>query len=524
MTGARIPDEGPERDIFMRALRAFSDSCRPPELIAECPYSVDVSQGVRGCGEECLEILDKHEAPPRPEHIEFGEGIFASPLRKRQRDFNVSPSGARAFDAAETYMSDSSIGDYRQWRTTSLMVALRENFIPTPEALAKGERVPKCTAICAELDRRGFSADKFMRYGLGHRFVHTLPLAVSVPALMALEAKEFGVDSSVALPESLGRWLVLADILAADNTATGLSAPGSDASPRRLARHRMDATFTSAFINRVAFWVRSTSLENLLSWWAPSPDEFFSYEIDKPGAGIRVVQEEQEWLLDRFTSTYLSDWRYRSLQLEWLYQQSGAEAEYPRRVMRERRFGRDSLAVAVADASSRRDHVNETSSALNSLACRLVESGRVLSALELLEVAVVKDPDNAELLNALGFCLAPTDPDRSMDFLERARGLGYARTVNLCNRLFILYSLGKYAALLEVAEAAIESWKSLDSTRSILWNFESDSPEVMKMACPRCYVKKIACFVAEKHGDESTQRRWRELVATLVVDRSSPAD
>jgi hypothetical protein len=58
-----LPSAGLERVIFLRALQQFSDECETPELQPECPFSVDLPSGGRGCGEECMDLLAKFGDP-----------------------------------------------------------------------------------------------------------------------------------------------------------------------------------------------------------------------------------------------------------------------------------------------------------------------------------------------------------------------------------------------------------------------------------------------------------------------------
>ena len=56
MTG--MPEDGPEKRIFLTALSAYSDACTPGNLHPECPFSVRTKEGY-GCGDECLDLLAK---------------------------------------------------------------------------------------------------------------------------------------------------------------------------------------------------------------------------------------------------------------------------------------------------------------------------------------------------------------------------------------------------------------------------------------------------------------------------------
>lgn len=64
---APLPSGGPERTLFLRALREYSTSCTPPELTPGCPFfRVDPTIGP-WCREECMDVLGRYpnEMPGR---------------------------------------------------------------------------------------------------------------------------------------------------------------------------------------------------------------------------------------------------------------------------------------------------------------------------------------------------------------------------------------------------------------------------------------------------------------------------
>lgn len=126
-----LPADPREQEIFLRALRHYSDSCQPPELIAECPFSVDEGPGQRGCGEECMDLLAAHNAPPSTEEIKLGNGIsFIRNVRPRSR--RVHPSHMRAYDAREVYLTDKATKPLQRWSLASVLQALVEDIRTAP--------------------------------------------------------------------------------------------------------------------------------------------------------------------------------------------------------------------------------------------------------------------------------------------------------------------------------------------------------------------------------------------------------
>ena len=93
----QLPSAGPEREIFLRALRAYSEACTPPALTPGCPFAIEIAPGRRGCGDECLTLLAEHGAPGPVE--EFAVGEFHVVRNRRPRPRHSPESTARPYDA-----------------------------------------------------------------------------------------------------------------------------------------------------------------------------------------------------------------------------------------------------------------------------------------------------------------------------------------------------------------------------------------------------------------------------------------
>lgn len=84
MSESPLPENQQDREIFLVALRDFSDRCRAPELTAECPFSVDIEDGLRGCGEECQDLLSRYVRLPTRGEVQLpGTEMRAHPRTKR---------------------------------------------------------------------------------------------------------------------------------------------------------------------------------------------------------------------------------------------------------------------------------------------------------------------------------------------------------------------------------------------------------------------------------------------------------
>lgn len=515
MTGNPLPDSGPEREIFLRALRRFSDQCEPPELIRECPFSIDLPGGGRGCGEECLELLDRYEVPPPAGQVPVGSGDMAAhsigPPRRPQ-----SHPARRAFDAAEHFYRDSVGPDRSRWHTTSLFYELCQTYVAKPASLLDPQRSGKLTADTDELRRRAFDVDALLRLGLGTQLAISLATAVVTPGLIAAQRSRSGqhdAPNGARYPEPPAEWTKLFDKFLEDPRTEDLQPPNAD--EFAVARYRMSVAMGREFIERMRIWAGTAPVDDLIDWRAPKAEDFLSFDLERKYVR-RAAVRRQRWMIDRFTQTYLNDWNLDSLKLEWRYQQAAEGPPCPQREMARRSIDSNQLAYALAEAMT--SPVSDKQRSLTTVAARLLHEGQFGAAAAMFDAARHERWEDAELHNNFGFCLLPEDPEGALEALELANRLGLRRTVNACNRILALFLIGRHAAALEVAEHAIDRWKDLDrDLAAYLWDFKSPEPKLLDRQCARCYIVRLGVHVADASGNELTAARWRDIQRRLRV-------
>lgn len=514
MTNSPLPESGPEREIFLQALRRFSDECESPDLIAECPFSINLPGGGRGCGEECLELLNRYGVSRSTRGIPIGNSeVTAHPMGRPRRPASHL-SSAKPFDAAESFYRDSDDPDRSTWETVSLFYALKSVYLATPDSLLDPYRSEKLSSAAAELRRREFDVDELLRCGLRSRLGTTLAIATVMPDLLAAQPpKKDGEDGSTRAPELLApppagwpelldEYLVLKDPLT------------SGASKMDVAVHRLLAVVLGGFLDRLQLWAGTAPTDDLVNWRPPTIDEFLAYALENESA-IKAQCRRPLWLMDRFTETYLKDWNTDSLRLEWRYQQGSEEPPYPRRQLAAGRLiDINDLARTLAQATA--NPVSDKLLEIKATAARLLRSGRRNTAAAMFDAARQDNWDDPELQNNYGFCLLLDDPLEALKALELAAKLGFSYTVNVCNRLLALFMLGRHAAALEVAEQAIERWDDLDQDPSYLWDFTSSEPKLLTRARPRPYLLDLATHVADASGNELVAARWHNLNSRLT--------
>lgn len=151
-----LPSEGPERRIFLVALQRFSEQCYAPYLIEDCPFSVDLDDGTRGCAEECKDLLSRFGRPIASTDTVFTQSGLVAHRRPSTRPPAHHRSGGRAFDAGQAY--HSALGPTETWGAVPLLYAVRAIAQTAPAARAVGdnEELQKCLRTLFE---RGFDVD-----------------------------------------------------------------------------------------------------------------------------------------------------------------------------------------------------------------------------------------------------------------------------------------------------------------------------------------------------------------------------
>jgi hypothetical protein len=516
VTHHSLPESGPERQIFLQALKRFSDECEPPDLIAECPFSIDLPEGGRGCGEECLEILGHYGVPRSAGGVPIGTtGIAAHSMGRPRRPQSYAGS-LKPFDAAELFYRDSDDPDRTGWHTVSLIKDITEAYVPDAVRRPDTDRCKKLAASSDELARRGFDVDTLLRNGLRLPMAYGLAMAIGMPNF---------VDTFVALgetdPETAERertiirgWGTLLDAFLEIEGSAGQKPLTPDADDSTIAVNRWMAALTGPFNSRLRIWAAIAPIDDLINRQPPTTEEFLAIDLGREPA-IRAEGRRPRWLIDRFTETYLRNWNAESLKLEWRYHQGSVDLPCARREMAARSVDTNALARALAEAAA--NPASDGRVTLLQTAVQLLRQGRRDTAAAVYDAARQEQWDDPILHNNYGFCLLPDYPTEALAALELAASFGVSGTVNVCNRMLALFMLGRHAAALELADRAVEGWDELDIDLSYLWDFIAPEPTLLARQCPRCYLVKLAAHVADASGDDKAAARWSDVESRLRV-------
>lgn len=255
-------------------------------------------------------------------------------------------------------------------------------------------------------------------------------------------------------------------------------------------------------------WLNGAALMDITTWRTPSLVQL--QDANKRPDFPTRISKNSEWLVDRFSSTYLDDWAEDSLKLEWRYMEGDVPLPCQPGEMGSRVVERNELAVRIANIATAKDAQSEHVGRITSAAIELVRDGRRKLAAAVLKPLLQTSWDDGEIHNNYGFCLLPDNVDGGLEALERAAVLGYDGTVNIANRVLALYWLGRPAAALALAEEAVDQRHRVEPVRtSYMWNYllpRGESTVINQDSW--IYLLGLATHVAREDGNPVLVQRW----------------
>ena len=358
-----LPTDPQEREIFLRALRDYSERCEHPKLTADCPFSIDISPDLRGCGEECMDLLARHGAPGPTEEFPLGDGLTAIRVR-RPRPRRNAQKHPKAYDSREVYLHDQSTKPPSRWRLAAILRGIIEESCEPPpadndQAAERKDRIYELIR-CAEL--RGLNPDE--------HFLPHVRLAVAGSAFAQLLGSLHRRDE----PESFdhtGGWAAVAEQFGTDD---------SDSGP-----YRSDGAWLGDLYGAIIKWSLACSLEELLDWMPPAPERF-SRPLALPDPHS---DDDGTWIVERFTRTFLWEWSVPSLRREWLYLHGQHPAPCSAEDMEVRAVSENELALLMADRlAAEPPPYSQLSARLVGSAASFITEGRRREAVALFEATL----------------------------------------------------------------------------------------------------------------------------------------
>lgn len=314
---------------------------------------------------------------------------------------------ASEFDARRALLDQGTAWPDETWPTVALLRLVKDRVgePPTRDPL---RRTLQTTMALARLAERGLPANAVLRTALSRYLVRRVVIHVATHWVLARDGQAGRGEGALLEP-----WLGLLD--------AELIAQAGEVS--------VADTIITALHGRVGEgvrrWVREASVAHLLGWRF---EDYLPADVVEDELTITGGETATVWIIDRFTETYLDEWRGSSLQWELLYRRRpdaiGARVGLPESMLAERLVSEADLL----DAMDRRltgkvgdDLVADglRASEVIELVVGLVRDGELDQALDLARRSARVAPDNPWLVVAHAFCLIPTDPRRASEMLDR---------------------------------------------------------------------------------------------------------
>jgi len=437
-----------EAEIFLRALRHYSESCEAPALVADCPFSIDVAPDERGCGEECMDILAERGAPPPVDEITVSDGITIR-MTRRPRARRARKSGARPFDGREIYLGDKGAGPPARWHLSSLLIGVNAALSTKPPADVEraADRVGEFEQLRTLIESRGVDFNLDVLPHLRHSIVGAVISRVVIA----------GIVPNGPSTEGLEGWAHLVPELDPDET------PGPESIGKLL----------SEAIGPIVTWSAIASFEELRDWSPPAPALLTEPVPLRPPS---APDEQGLWITERFMQTYLENWTTSSLHLEWAYMHGLEPAPCMPAEMSVRLVPEDELAKLIADrAVEDAPAPQRLTSSLVEPALDFLKQGRHVEAAGLFEAATRVEADNSDAHNNYGFCLLPSDPATALAALQRAGTLrGGDEVVNALNRSLCLAVLGRLTPAVDLARATMTDLEGAPASPFSAWLWDPE--------------------------------------------------
>lgn len=461
-----LPEDAREREIFLRALRLYSETCEPPELLSDCPFSIDVSPGQRSCGEECIDLLERYGGSRLVEGFDMGNGIVI------RRNSNISSRRyvqlqEKAYDAREIYLADQDKGAPQNWRLPSVLQGIVEELSNrrSVDIQSRKKRRDRIEELVCIVEEHGINFED--------KILPNLRPIIGAFAIASLYYDIYETNS-----DQKDTWKAfLKEVIAKFENSI---------------EEQLDDYIILHFVK----WADTASFDDLVDWIPPK--EIKSLEIDSMKLEIDV---NGKWIMDRFTQTYLDKWSTDSLCKEWLYIQGEEQAPCLLSDMRLREIPINRISAVMADRLTQGQSHSNLALVSNLVVPSLdfIKEGRRVEAAALFEASIRLDPTSADAHNNLGFCILPDDPVKSLKYFEKALELGDIhsnRHIYMANRILALSILGKRTLVIQEAQNFIcPDWAKGRGT--YMWRVESlidkesQEPEIMECQDLGEYVRDV---------------------------------
>lgn len=405
-------------------------------------------------------MADACEAGGHQSCAESGE--CRSPLERALSEKAAREQAAK-FDAGKERLRLQSEQPSPHW-TTSALLRTAKDLLQTPPTNDPWWRSVAITTALARLGERGLGADVIVRTGFARDLVQSI---VGDAAMFWCASTPEGVDDDddVEIPDVLQPWVELLDTDRSLQQHRG-----------QLPAHVASVALAGDVGAKAEEWIRTAAIAHILGWRIT---DYLAVERQPMDLVLAGGKEATVWVTERFTTTYIPEWRASSLHWEQMYNSDPAGAAkiagVPLDMLLERTVTTEMLTEGLqvklnrqADTEFEQRDLGDSSIA--SLAV-LLESGQIRAALRMARKFHEAQPQASHFAMAYAFCLIVTDPDSARVTLERR-----LPAVDSAEMALRTVNLATCALMVQDVSKAREYLASLDGEmRQAAWLWEPTS-------------------------------------------------
>ncbi|HEY1914571.1 MAG TPA: hypothetical protein VGH27_03255 [Streptosporangiaceae bacterium] len=342
------------------------------------------------------------------------------------------------------------------------------------------------TSALAALGCRGLDPENLIRRGVGK----TIKLAVAASMGKWLERS----DDPRSRWEHLDQWRAIFE-------------EGANGQPP--AEGYIGAALYGSIAPRLDAWIESAPIEDVLLWHPPQAQLVLSQT-----GPTDAETEPWQWIVERFTQTYLGDWSLAALKREYSFVHGSWVPDFPTILLNERTETAEKVATALADRAVVSDDKIDPSTmrAFVDQALVLLADGQRTAAAAIFEAARAIKPADTDAQNNYAFCILLDKPEQARtvfrDLLVRG---GSNQPVVLCNLAVAESLIGHTDAALATCEQVYEAVGG--SQKVYLWQRRNED-WVVEQVSPRSWAIWFGAQLEESTG---TAGVWTERLNVLTL-------
>lgn len=345
---------------------------------------------------------------------------------------------ARTFDVSIPYVEYNQYEPSQAWPTAALVRNVNDLILNSPRGFDAFRRSVWLTSSIARLGERGFPPSALIRTCVAPSLRRRLTFEISTNwhALKSQKVTEDDIDSS------LFPWIeYFSEYYKIDLNVV----------PIPSLEDVLVLASTGAFGDLIDDWIATTAISHIIDWrfdGAHKVDKISPTDCILPG-GLPATH----WVFDRFSYTYMSDWRTESLAWEISYahspEQTAARAGVDIALLQERPA---SLTLTLEAIVSRHTTIHGAGEphifggvSINEIILQIVHmlnSGNVKQAQDLTRAVMEQVPYDGEILNIHAFVNIPENPKYSLDLFESSPN-GINETIKFINVVSCYLAQGK---------------------------------------------------------------------------------